>query len=68
MASPLARPSRARFWLRIGERVRIDARVEVTPAGLLAIGGLVAAILFSSAAIVFATGHSRRIAGERPAD
>jgi hypothetical protein len=41
----------ARFALRAGP-VRVRAQVNVTPAGLLAIGGLVAAILWSVPPIV----------------
>jgi hypothetical protein len=67
MALPAAQPSRARVRLRIGKRARIDTWVEVTPAGLLAIGGMVATILMASAAIVVAAGYSRRISGGRPA-
>ncbi|RAK56955.1 hypothetical protein [Phenylobacterium deserti] len=41
--------------------VSLQARVRVTPAGLLAIGGLVSSILLSSAVIVWtATSVARR--------
>jgi hypothetical protein len=49
-APPPARQS-ARFAFRAG-RVKMRASVEVTPLGMLAIGGLVSAILLSSAVIV----------------
>lgn len=39
-------------------RLRARAAVEVTPTGLLAIGGMVAAVLAGSAAIVLAARHS----------
>lgn len=39
-------------------RLRARAAVEVTPAGLLALGGMVAAILAGSAAIVLAARHA----------
>lgn len=56
MAPPPVRPDvqSARFRLAIGKHARVRVRVDVTPAGLLAIGGLVAAILLSSATIVAA--------------
>lgn len=38
-------------------KLRARAAVEVTPAGLLALGGMVAAILAGSAAIVLAARH-----------
>lgn len=44
-------PQVARGRLRSG-RLRADAAVSVTPAGLLAIGGLVAAILWSVPPII----------------
>ncbi len=51
IAAALARPQRARIDLRLG-RARAAARVRVTPAGLVAIGALVAAILLSTAVVV----------------
>lgn len=50
----LAMPQRAAARLRFGERFSAVAEVEVTPAGLLAVGGMVGAILLGSAAIVLA--------------
>jgi hypothetical protein len=38
--------------VRAGKRARIGARVDITSGGLLAIGGLVSAILLSTAALV----------------
>jgi hypothetical protein len=42
----------AHFAIRIGERAGLSADVTVTSAGLLAIGGLVSAILLSTAVLV----------------
>jgi hypothetical protein len=36
-------------------RLRFRARVQVTPAGLLAIGGMVSSILLSTTALVWAS-------------
>ncbi|RYD81914.1 MAG: hypothetical protein EOP61_42520 [Sphingomonadales bacterium] len=52
---PLATPQRAATRLQFGERVSIVSEVEVTPAGLLAMGVMVGAILLGSAAIVRAS-------------
>ncbi|MFS0772630.1 hypothetical protein [Sphingomonas sp. 1P08PE] len=51
MASTLDTVQSARLAVRAGP-VRLRARVAVTPAGLLAIGGLVAMILLSVPPIV----------------
>lgn len=45
--------------LRVGDRVRLAARVEMSTGGLLAIGGMVSMILLSSAAIVRAARQRR---------
>lgn len=50
----LATPQRAVARLQFGERFSAVTEVEVTPAGLLAIGGMVGAILLGSAAVVLA--------------
>jgi hypothetical protein len=42
----------AALTLRAGRHVRLRAEVDVTPAGLMAIGALTSAILLSSAVIV----------------
>jgi len=55
----LAVPQRASARLRWGERFAATAEVEVTPAGLLAIGGMIGMILLGSAAIVHAAGKAR---------
>jgi hypothetical protein len=52
MQAPLAVPQRAAARLQIGERSSAVAEVEVTPAGLLAIGGMVGAILLGVAVVV----------------
>lgn len=52
MQVPLAVPQRAAARLQIGERSSAVAEVEVTPAGLLAIGGMVGAILLGVAVVV----------------
>ncbi len=57
----LSVPQRAEASLRLGRGVRLRARVEATPAGLLAIGGLVAAILVSTARIVEAARAPRQL-------
>lgn len=44
-------------------RTQARFRLSVTPVGLLAIGGLVAAILLSVAPIVRAAGEARRAEG-----
>lgn len=43
---------RATVLVQFGRRRRLSASVEVTPAGLLAIGGLVSSILLSTAVLV----------------
>ncbi len=37
---------------RLGRAMRVSVRVQITPAGLLAIGAMVSAMLLSSAEIV----------------
>ena len=50
----------ARASLRIG-RVRMSAKVEMTTGGIAAVGGLVASILLSTAALVWvSTSVARR--------
>jgi hypothetical protein len=48
----LTEPQTARARMRAGSKFEAEAIVSVSPVGLLAIGGLMAAILLSSAAIV----------------
>ena len=57
MQAPLAVPQRAAARLQTGERSSAVAEVEVTPAGLLAIGGMVGAILLGVAVVVRAARH-----------
>ena len=58
--SPLSTVQPARAALRFGNRVSLDAEVSLTPLGLLAIGGLVSAILLSVPPIVRAAGKAAR--------
>jgi hypothetical protein len=53
--SPLATPQTARAALRAGNGFVMESEVSVTPLGLLAIGGLVAAILLAVPPIVRAS-------------
>ena len=62
MPHPLATPQTARTRLRAG-RARFDVKVAVSPIGLLAIGGLVAAILLSVRPIIPAAADAPRPAG-----
>lgn len=55
---PLAAPQSARATLRAGERFVMEAEVRATPLGLLAVGGLVAAILLSVPPIVRAAARA----------
>ncbi len=61
MPTPLDTLQAASATIRLGN-TRLRARVAVTPAGLLAIGGLVAAILWSVPPIIRAAGEVRRVA------
>jgi len=61
MPHPLATPQTARARLRAGP-VRLDVKVAISPLGLLAIGGLVAAILLSVPPIIRAAADARRAA------
>jgi hypothetical protein len=56
---PLTAPQSARASIRFGSRVGLEAEVQVSPLGLLAMSGLVAAILLSIPPII-------RAARERP--
>ncbi|WP_188658502.1 hypothetical protein [Sphingomonas metalli] len=58
----LSTPQSARVAIRFGRRARLRAEVSVTPVGLLAIGGMVAAILLSVPPIIRAAGEVRRAA------
>ena len=53
----LAAPQSARATLRAGDRFVMEAEVRATPLGLLAVGGLVAAILLSVPPILRAAGR-----------
>jgi len=54
IADSLIEPQTARAKMRAGSGFEAEASVTVTPVGILALGGLMAAILMSSAAIVSA--------------
>lgn len=58
---PLTIPQTARSTMRVGDKFIMESEVRVTPLGLLAIGGLVAAILLSAAPLVRASGGARRL-------
>ncbi len=62
-AGGFAAPQRAATRLQFGERFSATAEVEVTPAGLLAIGGMVGAILLGTAAVVVAARRGPRARG-----
>lgn len=53
----LTTPQHGRLAAAIGDRARLTVELSVTPAGLLAIGGLVTMILLGSAAIVWTARH-----------
>lgn len=57
---PLATPPRAPARLRFSDRLRVRAGLAVTPLGLLATGGLVAAVLLAVPPIVRA---ARKVRG-----
>jgi hypothetical protein len=50
--NPLLAPQAARAAIRVGDRFVIEAEARATPLGLLAVGGLVAAILLAIPPIV----------------
>ena len=60
----LTAPQTARARMRAGSGFQAEASVTVTPAGLLAIGGLVAAILLSVAPVVRAA-RRHSVSGRR---
>ncbi|PZU11602.1 hypothetical protein [Sphingomonas sp.] len=51
-ANPLLAPQGARAAIRVGDRFVMEAEARATPLGLLAVGGLVAAILLAIPPIV----------------
>lgn len=60
-ASILSHVHRADVAVALSEAIRVDARVTITSGGLLAVGGLVSAILLSIAVLVrVAVRESRR--------
>jgi len=65
IADTLAAPQIARARMRAGSGFEAEASVTVSPLGLLAIGGLMAAILLSTASIVRAE-RRRSLRARRP--
>ena len=63
LAAVLSESQTVRVRIRFGRRGAVRASVTVTPAGLLAIGGLVAAILVSVTPVVHAAGKARARVG-----
>lgn len=61
----LTAPQSARATLRAGDRFVMEAEVGATPLGLLAVGGLVAAILLSVPPIIRAAGAVRARPGAK---
>ena len=61
----LTAPQVARARMRAGGGFEAEASVTVTPVGLLAVGGMVGAILLSTAAIVRAA-RRRSVSGTTP--
>lgn len=61
----LTAPQSARATLRAGERFAMEAEVRATPLGLLAVGGLVAAILLSVPPIIRAGARAAEARAER---
>ncbi|MCH7863160.1 hypothetical protein ACQKOH_05065 [Sphingomonas sp. NPDC092331] len=51
---PLLAPQTARATFRVGDRVVMEAEARTTPLGLLAAGGMVAAILLAIPPILLA--------------
>lgn len=48
----MPRPNIAMLRVTLGRHVVLRAKVQVTPVGLLAIGGLVSSILLSTAVLI----------------
>ena len=62
---PLVAPQVARAAIRIGDKVVIESEARATPLGLLAVGGLVAAILLAIPPIVRAKRSLRMLPPRR---
>jgi hypothetical protein len=58
---PLLAPQTARTTLRVGDRFVMEAEARATPLGLLAAGGIVAAILLAIPPIVRARRTQRAL-------
>lgn len=63
--APLAAPQTAHLDLHAGRSVRLDTHLTVTPLGLLAVAGLVCAILLSVPPIIRAAAAASRSAEAR---
>ena len=63
---PLAAPQTARAAIRFGDRFVMESEARATPLGLLAVGGLVGAILLAVVPIVRAKRGGKSL--RRPAD
>lgn len=59
--NPLVAPQAARAAIRFGDRFVMEAEARATPLGLLAVGGLVAAILLAIPPIVRAKRAARAL-------
>ena len=57
---PLSVPQVARTTLRAGDKFVMETEIRVTPLGLLAVGGLVAAILLAAAPLVRTSARAAR--------
>jgi len=60
-AHPLAAPQSARYTIRVADKFVLETEVRVTPIGLLAIGGLVAAILLTVPPVIRAGARAARV-------
>jgi len=58
---PLVAPQTARASIRFGDRFVMESEARATPLGLLAVGGLVAAILLAVVPIVRAKRAGRAL-------
>lgn len=63
---PLDTPQTARATIRFGDKFVMESEARFTPLGLLAVGGLVAAILLATAPVVRARYAHRTLPPPRP--
>lgn len=64
---PLDAPQTARATIRLGNWFVMESEARATPLGLLAMGGLVAAILLSVPPIIRASMRPKRLPADAPA-